>query len=59
MLFCTQHVVEKLLVDESIVFSACIKLCLTVNCQNRWKLDEQSASLLDMQKPETVFEKVY
>ena len=35
MLFGTQHVVEKLLVGESIVFSACIKLCLTVNCQNR------------------------
>ena len=35
MLFGTHHVVEKLLVDESIVFSACIKLCLTVSCQNR------------------------
>ena len=35
MLFGTQHVVEKLLVDESIVFSACIKLCLTVSCHNR------------------------
>ena len=32
MLFCTQHVEEKLLVDESIVFSAYIKLCLAVNC---------------------------